>query len=211
MLWNPFLLSKLWQFADQTNKMRKLFFLLLAAFAMQYGWAQQATLKGNLRDTSEKKSLTNAVVSILQKRDSTLVAFTRSDKDGNFQIPNLAQGKYVMLITFPKFADFADEVDVNKTEVDLGSVSLTQKSLLLKEVIIRSGQAIRIKGDTTEFTADSFVVKEGATVEDLLKKLPGFQVNSKGEITAQGKRVEKVLVDGEEFFGDDPTMATQNL
>ena len=116
-----------------------------------------------------------------------------------------------MLITFPKFADFADEVDVNKAEVNLGSVSMTQKSLLLKEIIVKSGQAIRIKGDTTEFTADSFVVKEGATVEDLLKKLPGFQVNSKGEITAQGKRVEKVLVDGEEFFGDDPTMATQNL
>jgi hypothetical protein len=59
--------------------------------------------------------------------------------------------------------------------------------------------------------ADSFKVREGATVEELLKKLPGFQVNSKGEITAQGQRVQKVLVDGEEFFGDDPTMATRNI
>jgi hypothetical protein len=83
---------------------------------------------------------------------------------------------------------------------------------LLKEVIVRSGSAIRIKGDTTEFTADSFVSKRRCHGgRPLLKKLPGFQVNSKGEITAQGKRVEKVLVDGEEFFGDDPTMATQNL
>ncbi|MFL5809019.1 MAG: outer membrane beta-barrel protein, partial [Flavisolibacter sp.] len=69
----------------------------------------------------------------------------------------------------------------------------------------------RIKGDTTEFIADSFHVREGATVEELLKKLPGIQVNSKGEITAQGQKVGKVLVDGEEFFGDDPTMATQNI
>jgi len=82
---------------------------------------------------------------------------------------------------------------------------------LLNAVVIRSAGSIRIKGDTTEFVADSFHVKDGATVEELLKKLPGFQVNSKGEITAQGQRVGKVLVDGEEFFGDDPTMATQNI
>jgi hypothetical protein len=88
---------------------------------------------------------------------------------------------------------------------------MVQKAVLLKEVIVHSVGAIRIKGDTTEFVADSFKVKEGATVEDLLKKLPGLSVNSKGEITAQGKNVDKVLVDGEEFFGNDPTIATQNI
>ncbi len=178
---------------------------------MQYATAQNLSIKGTIKDTAEKKSLSNAVVSLLQKKDSTLVSFSRSDKDGKFTIEGLITGKYVMLITYPKFADLVDDIEIKNADLDLGNVPLTQKSLLLKEVIIRSGQAIRIKGDTTEFTADSFVVKEGATVEDLLKKLPGFQVNSKGEITAQGKRVEKVLVDGEEFFGDDPTMATQNL
>ena len=88
---------------------------------------------------------------------------------------------------------------------------MLQKAILLKEVIVHNTGAIRIKGDTTEFVADSFKVKEGATVEDLLKKLPGLSVNSKGEITAQGKQVDKVLVDGEEFFGNDPTIATQNI
>ncbi|HEX6334546.1 MAG TPA: outer membrane beta-barrel protein, partial [Flavisolibacter sp.] len=82
---------------------------------------------------------------------------------------------------------------------------------MLDAVFIRSAGGIRIKGDTTEFIADSFHLKEGATVEELLKKLPGFQVNSRGEITAHGQRVQKVLVDGEEFFGDDPTMATKNI
>jgi hypothetical protein len=144
------------------------------------------------------------------KKTAALVTFTRTDKNGRFQLSQIPIGKYTLLVTFPRFADFTEDVDV-KEDTDLGNLALTSKSTLLKEVIVRSGSAIRIKGDTTEFTADSFVVKEGATVEDLLKKLPGFQVNSKGEITAQGKRVEKVLVDGEEFFGDDPTMATQNL
>jgi len=192
--------------------MRKLFFVTLTCFAfLQYASAQGIILKGAIKDTSEKKSLSNAVVSLVQKKDSILVSFTRTNKEGRFQIEGLSPGKYLMLITYPKFADFGEEIELKNTDLDLGNIALTQKSLLLKEVIVRSGQAIRIKGDTTEFTADSFVVKEGATVEDLLKKLPGFQVNSKGEITAQGKRVEKVLVDGEEFFGDDPTMATQNL
>lgn len=183
---------------------------ILIAFTLPLN-AQVSSLKGNLQDTTEKRALSNAVVSILHKKDSTLARFTRSDKNGAFELLDITPGKYILLITYPKFADFADEVELKEGLNNMGQVPLTQKSVLLQEVVIRSGQAIRIKGDTTEFAADSFVVKEGATVEDLMKKLPGFQVNSKGEITAQGKRVDKVLVDGEEFFGDDPTMATQNL
>jgi hypothetical protein len=78
-------------------------------------------------------------------------------------------------------------------------------------VIKQKISAIKIKGDTTEFTADSFHVQANATVEELLKKLPGIQVDKNGKITAQGETVQKVLVDGEEFFGDDPTLVTQNL
>ncbi|HZH95931.1 MAG TPA: carboxypeptidase-like regulatory domain-containing protein, partial [Flavisolibacter sp.] len=187
-------------------------FTLLAAFLISQGvFAQNVTLKGSIKDTSENKILTNAVVSLIRKADSTLVHFTRSNKEGSFRFDSVQQGKYTLLITYPKFADLADDIELKDPEHNLGTLALTQKIKLLSEVIVRSAAAIRIKGDTTEFTADSFIVKEGATVEDLLKKLPGFQVNSKGEITTQGKRVEKVLVDGEEFFGDDPTMATQNL
>ena len=191
--------------------MRKLLIILLGMAIYQGAAAQTHSLTGTIRDTTEKKNLTNAVITLLQKKDSVLVNFTRTDKEGQFAIANLNAGKYVVLITFPKFADFAEEIEIKDGDVNMGIVALTPKSLLLNEVIVRTAAAIRIKGDTTEFTADSFVVKEGATVEDLMKKLPGFQVNSKGEITTQGKRVDKVLVDGEEFFGDDPTMATQNL
>jgi hypothetical protein len=192
--------------------MRKcLYALLYFLFTSQVSFAQRATVSGNVADTAEQKKAANAVVLLSRKSDSTLVAFTRTDKNGTFQLFQIPMGTYQLLVTFPKFADFTDEINVKDPVQDLGTIALTSKSTLLKEVIVRSGSAIRIKGDTTEFTADSFIVKEGATVEDLLKKLPGFQVNSKGEVTAQGKRVEKVLVDGEEFFGDDPTMATQNL
>jgi len=191
--------------------MRKLLFSILLISFVQIVFAQ-STLKGKVADTLEKKPLQNAVVSILKRSDSTLVQFTRTTKSGEFQINNVDSGHYVLLITYPGFADYADYIEVKQqAETNVGSVPLTLKSKLLNAVIIRSSGAIRVKGDTTEFVADSFHVKEGATVEDLLKKFPGFTVNSKGEITAQGKRVDKVLVDGEEFFGDDPTMVTQNL
>ena len=191
--------------------MRKTVFALLLLGFAQVSLAQ-SLVKGRVSDTLEKKSLQNAVVSILKKSDSTLVNFARTSKNGEFTISNVLPGSYVLLVTYPKFADFADVIEVkSEHETDLGSIPLTLKAKLLDAVIIKSAGAIRIKGDTTEFVADSFKLKEGATVEDLLKRFPGFQVNSKGEITAQGKKVDKVLVDGEEFFGDDPTMATQNI
>jgi len=190
--------------------MKNCFFFLLITFFFSLSSQAQFTLKGAIRDTSENKNLQHAVITLMSKKDSTLITYTRSNKEGEFILPEIEQGNYILLISYPKYADFADEYNL-EGDLDLGSITLTPRSILLQEVVIRSGQAIKIRGDTTEFTADSFIVREGATVEDLLKKLPGLQVNTKGEITAQGRRVDKVLVDGEEFFGDDPTMATQNI
>lgn len=185
-----------------------LFCLILPCFISIQ--AQQATIRGNITDSSEKKQLHLASVSLLRKADTTLVSYTRTDHQGKFVLPKTDTGKYVILVTYPRFADYMDQIDLNG-DLDIGNIFMTLKSKMLEEVVIRTGSAIKIKGDTTEFAADSFKLKEGATVEDLLKKLPGFTVNSKGEIVAQGKKVDKVLVDGEEFFGDDPTMATQNI
>src|SRR5206468_11006586 len=95
---------------------------------------------------------------------------------------------------------------------DLGTLPMVSKTHLLQEFVLHQQvAAIKIKGDTTEYMADSFKVKENATVEDLLKKLPGIQVDKNGQITAQGETVQKILVDGEEFFSDDPKVVTQGL
>ncbi|MES2646374.1 MAG: outer membrane beta-barrel family protein [Bacteroidota bacterium] len=169
----------------------------------------QHTVKGTITDTSTHADLKNAVISLLRSKDSVLIKFSRVGEGGKFQVKNTPEGKYVLLISHPRFADYADVIEV-KEALDLGNISLLSKATILEDVIVR-GSPIRMKGDTLAFIADSFKVREGATVEDLLKKLPGIQVNSKGEITAQGEKVTKVLVDGEEFFGDDPTLATQNM
>lgn len=175
-------------------------------------FSQQSSVEGTVRDTTENKTLQYAVVSLLRGSDSVLVQFTRTNKDGSFKIDPLPAGNYVLLITYPKFADYADLIQISgQSPLKLGTIPLTPASVLMREVIVRANNTMRIRGDTTEFTADSFKVREGATVEELLQQIPGMTVNSKGEITAQGKRVDRVLIDGEEFFGDDPTIATQNI
>jgi hypothetical protein len=146
-------------------------FIVVLAFSSVS--AQKAVISGIVRDTSEKKNLSLAAVTLLRKADTTLVSFTRTNADGKFLLPATDTGNYVLLVTYPHFADYMDDVQV-KGNIDLGNILLTMKSKLLDEVVLKTVAAIRIKGDTTEFVADSFKVKEGATVEDLLKKLPGF-------------------------------------
>ncbi|WP_158559210.1 outer membrane beta-barrel protein [Deminuibacter soli] len=193
--------------------MRQLTLLLLCVCSMLYSHAQQrANVKGSIADTTDKSNLSNSTISLLRAKDSILYKFTRADKQGHFHFANVDTGKYVLLTTYPGYADYVDQLTITGSDINLGNISMVQKARLLQEVVVRQTvSAIKVKGDTTEFTADSFHVKENANVEDLLKKLPGIQVDSKGNITAQGEKVKKVLVDGEEFFGDDPTLVTQNL
>jgi hypothetical protein len=171
-----------------------------------------ALVKGTVSDSIEKKSLYDGSVLILQKADSIIVRHTRTDKSGHFQIKGIAPGHYLLLVTYPSYADYVDDLEIKDSlSHTLPPIGLMLKSKLLEAVVVSGNKAIRMKGDTLEFRADSFHTQAGATVEELLKKLPGIQVDSKGQITAQGQTVKKVLVDGEEFFGDDPTLVTQNL
>lgn len=186
--------------------------LLLLFFIINRGFSQNAVIKGSVIDTSENKILTNTVVIILNRSDSIMLAHTRTDKAGVFTINKLSAGKRIVMVTHPAYADYVDEVTVGADSIlDLGKVLMTLKSQLLQEVIVTNAGAIRIKGDTTEYKVDSFHLQAGATVEDMLKKLPGIQVDKNGKITAQGETVQKVLVDGEEFFSDDPTIVTKNM
>ncbi len=186
---------------------------LLFLFALQTAFAQQSTLKGSITDTLNKQNLSNAVISVLRPKDSVLVKFVRTDAQGNFELKNLQAGNYILMVTYPNYADYVDKITVEPGKDNiLGSLPLITKAKLLEEVIVRQRiGAIKVKGDTTEYKADSFHVSANADVQELLRKMPGIQVNSKGEITAQGDKVEKILVDGEEFFSDDPAVVTKNL
>ncbi len=176
--------------------------------------AQDTQINGSVLDGVDKIKLAQASVSLLQAKDSILVKFTRATADGSFKFNDIFNGSYLLLITYPNYADYVENFEItesNKSK-DFGSINMVLKSRLLQEVIVKGEvSAIKIKGDTTEFNAGSYKVQPNAKVEDLLKQLPGIQIDKDGKITAQGETVTRVLVDGEEFFGDDPTLVTKNI
>ena len=192
------------------RKTAALLWLLCFAFTAN---AQENLLKGSVADTLNKQVLYNAVVSLLRPKDSVLIKYVRTDQQGNFQLNGVPNGKFLILVSYPNYADYLDQLTIDDTHSkDLGNIPLMTKAKLLEEVIVKQKiSAIRMRGDTTEYRADSFRVSANANVQELLRKLPGITVNGKGEISAQGQKVEKVLVDGEEFFSDDPAVVTQNL
>ncbi len=175
--------------------------------------AQLTGVKGQITDKINNENLPNAVIALLNPSDTFLVRYTRAQKDGSFELNNISAGKYLVLVSFPNYVDYLDTINIVTNKVTaLGKIFLLTKATVLQEVIVKQSiSAIRIKGDTTEYKADSFKVSANADVQELLKKMPGIQINSKGEITTQGEKVEKVLVDGEEFFSDDPAVVTKNL
>ena len=190
--------------------MKQLFLLVTGLFATLSSIAQSSKVTGSVSNADEKKPVHNAVVALLTPKDSILYKFTRTDASGKFTFNDVKHGNYIIMTTHPYFADLLDNVQVT-SDIELPELNLISKAKLLQEVIVKSGSGFRIKGDTTVYTADSFKVSANANVGELLKKLPGIQVDKNGKITAMGETVEKVLVDGEEFFGDDPGMAVKNL
>ncbi|GAA4098710.1 outer membrane beta-barrel protein [Mucilaginibacter panaciglaebae] len=190
----------------------------LAAFLMLLNLSAYAqsnyTIKGSAVDTAEKKALLNTTIMVLNAKDSTLRKFTRAKSDGSFAINNLMAGKFILVLSYPGYADYTEgfTLEDKNRQHNFGKIGLTQTSRLLRDVIVKGEvRAIKIKGDTTEFNAKAYVIQPNDKVEDLIKQFPGIQVDKDGKITAQGKSVDKVLLDGEEFFGDDPTLVTKNI
>ncbi len=193
---------------------QKLLFAGILFFSTANIFAQpviNGSIKGQLRDTTEHQVLKRATVILLHK-DSTLATQVLSGDDGNFFISNIPSNNYILKIVFngyeTRFADFT--VDNNNTALNAGIIYLVPQAHELETVIVQTSPIV-IKKDTVEYSAGSFATKPNATAEDLLKKLPGVDVDKTGTIKAQGETVQRVLVNGKRFFGDDPRMATQNL
>ena len=187
-----------------------IFFLSAASVYAQNSYS----VKGVIADSVEHVKLGTTAVAVLQAKDSILVKFGYAKADGAFALDGLRKGKFILLLAYPDYADYVEQfsLDSANTSHDFGNLSMALKSRLLQEVIIKgTASQMKIKGDTIEFNAKAFVIQPNAKVEDLLKQLPGITVDKDGKITAEGQPVTKVLLDGEEFFGDDPTLVTRNI
>ena len=173
--------------------MKKLYTLLFFSLCL-HSFSQKLNVSGNVQDTAAKQPLPYAVVMAVRLMDSTLVSFTRTGENGTFKLESLPVDTYQVIISHPKFADQAYFIfgDQRNLEYDFGKIILQPKNVSLDEVTIFAFKdPIYYKGDTLVYTADSFKVKANATVEDLLKKLPGLKVDKDGKITSQGKRLTK--------------------
>ncbi|QMW00175.1 outer membrane beta-barrel family protein [Spirosoma foliorum] len=192
-----------------------LFIIHCTLFCSLDGFAQSSgTIKGTVVDSVSRKPLMEASVSLLLAKDSSLVTFGITDGDGKFEFPKIAVGQYRVLVTYVGYRGRSTRVSVTQNDptVDVGSIDIVAQSQTLMEVSVQGERApIAVKGDTLEFNAGSFKTRPNAQVEDLLKKLPGVEVDRDGNVKAQGQAITKVLVDGKPFFGSDPKMATRNL
>ncbi|XOV69357.1 MAG: outer membrane beta-barrel protein [Fluviicola sp.] len=188
--------------------------LLIVLFLGFNGLSQEMSVKGTVYDTTGTKPVKNALAMAVRVSDSMLLDFKRTDANGQFEITGFEIDTFSLIISHPDADDktyFIFGADDN-FDITIPSIILPPKSQEFEEVVIYAYKdPIYYKGDTLVYIADSFQVDENAVVEDLLKKLPGVTIDKDGNITTQGEEIAKVLVDGDEFFGDDPTIATKNL
>jgi Outer membrane protein beta-barrel family len=191
--------------------------LLLSLFLL-FCFATQAQkpagiIKAVLLDTVGGQPIAGATASLLFNKDSTMASYAISDKTGLFEIQNLANDDYQLYISCKGFKAYQALVSISteKQNINLQNIVLQKDLQTLDTFTVESTVPIQIKGDTTQFNANAFKTVPNANAEDLLKKLPGVEVDADGGVKAQGEEVTKIYVDGKEFFGKDPKMAMKNL
>ncbi|GAB4021624.1 outer membrane beta-barrel protein [Spirosoma koreense] len=198
--------------------MKNLFLLAVLCLLITGLYAQSPTpptrftIQGRAVDTASA-ALPSSTVMLLNPKDSALVNFTRATETGAFTFKNVKVGTYLLKVSFVGYIPYNQVIKpTGDAVVNLGELKMKPITRELMEVVVKTAKApLTIKGDTIEYNASSFKVPPGSTVEDLLRKLPGVQIDQDGNIRAQGEQVKKVTVDGKNFFGNDPKQATKNL
>lgn len=191
--------------------MHKIFTIFLLLYTIT-SYSQDITIKGKITD-SDNLPLEAATIYLTSVKDSTVIDYTISNKNGVWELKTRKLINPILLkVSYVGLSNYKQEVANILEDRDFGTIKLADKSTELNEVVIQSEiPPIRIKKDTLEFNASSFKVRPDANVEALLKKLPGVEIDSDGKITVNGKEVNQVLINGKAFFDKDGKIALQNL
>ena len=179
-----------------------------------YAQTPRVHVTGYVRDKESKESIIQATVRFCTVRDTTMVTGTVTDKDGKFDFPTLNAGKYLLVLSYMGYQTQYSTVTVSAKEKsqDLGTYTLLQSAIALKEAVVTGSAAkVTAKDDSIIFNSAAFKVREGAMLEELVKKLPGIKVDKNGGVTVNGESVSKILIDGHEFFSNDMSMAMKNI
>ncbi len=193
--------------------MNKKIFLVISTFISLFNFviAQNVVITGKALDSISKSPMISATVVLNDKNKETKYHDLTNIK-GEFEIKEVKQGEYTLKITYVGYRDIEKKIIVKDKDIKLGNLFVSQTNITTDEVDVTANAPIgEQKEDTTIFNANSIKTLPDANAEDLVKKLPGVQVESDGKVKAQGEEVKKVLVDGKQFFGDDPTLSLRNL
>lgn len=173
------------------------------------------TVSGRVvEDDQAKEPVELAAVQLLSLPDSTQAAGVTTSKQGNFTLPKVKAGKYVLKISFIGYVTKTIPLQLSASvpNKNMGAIKLGSDAVLLDEAVITAeAPPVTVKADTTEYNASAYRVAEGAMLEELVKKIPGAEVDKDGKITLNGKEIKKIMVDGKEFFSDDPKVSMKNL
>ncbi|MDR1723501.1 MAG: outer membrane beta-barrel protein [Tannerella sp.] len=171
-------------------------------------------IKGSLVEKTSGEPIEAATIRLLSGLDSTMKAGVASNDKGQFSLKNIAAGTYLLHVSFVGYEPVYQPIRITgrSSSIDLGVIKMEENSIVLGEAVVTAKEVeVKVRNDTVEYNADSYKISEGSMLEDLLKKMPGVEVSSDGSVTINGKQIKKVLVDGKEFFSDDPKVATKNL
>lgn len=197
-------------------KIRALCFLigvLTPLLIFSQGRTSKGTISGVVVDADDKIPVMQATVQVLSPKDSAMVTGNITDMDGKFSL-NAKYGKYLLKVSFVGYRPVYKEVLISgkKPKVALGNIELSSDAIMLEgAVIVAQAPEVTAVADTLVYNSSAYRVPEGSALEELVKKLPGAEIDDDGKITINGKEISKIMIDGKEFFADDPNIALKNL
>lgn len=194
--------------------MNRFLTILILCLCSLVAMAQKVTVSGVVMDGSLNEPMTGASVVLLQPKDSAQSAGISTDLEGKFKLPAVKAGNYIMRISYMGFQTYYRNIVLpkNNKSINLGTITLQENSKIMKEAEVTARVAqVEMKADTFVFNADAYRMPEGSMLEELVKKLPGAEIDDDGNIKINGKSVSKIMVDGKEYFQNDTKMALKNL
>lgn len=194
--------------------MKKLLSLLIVCMcvsAVAMAQKKDVVVSGMVQDKTSAEPVMQATVQLLTVKDSAFVAGGVSDLEGMFQLPAVAAGNYLMKVSYTGYVPLWKNLALKKS-ADLGVLALEQDAVLLNQATVTGQLAeVQVSEDTVVYNAGAFRVPQGSMLEELVKKLPGAEVDESGKITINGKEVKKIMMNGKEFFSGDTETAMKNV
>ncbi len=194
------------------ESVRKIVAALACMLLISVGAYAQRTVKMVLQDSQNGEPVAFATVSLTKKGADKPVKYVLSDDKGEAVIERVASAVYVLKAELLGYKSYSSEIEMKKDPIDLGIIKMEPDREVLDAASVTAvGNPIVVKKDTVEYNASSFKTTDNDMLVDLLKKLPGVEVNEDGSVTANGQTISKITIDGKTFFLDDPQLATKNI